>query len=61
MEKLLLLCQSWFSEVSSSGDPELLGMQLDDFISIWNFGTEHGKDLRILDDGTIAKLKSCQF
>ncbi|KAJ7976084.1 BTB/POZ domain-containing protein FBL11 [Quillaja saponaria] len=45
VETLLLKCNRWFSEVSSShefGSPQI---QLDDLIEIWKFGLEHASEV----------------
>lgn len=39
---LLVRCKTWFSEVvSAEVQPQI---QLDDLISIWSFGVEHGEN-----------------
>jgi hypothetical protein len=45
VERLLLKCKVWFSEVSSSKDSGSSQIQLDDLIHIWRFGLECGEDL----------------
>lgn len=45
VERLLLKCKVWFSQVSSSKDSRSPQIQLDDLIHIWRFGLECGEDL----------------
>lgn len=42
VEMLLMRCKTWFSEVVSTEVPPQV--QLDDLISIWSFGLEHGEN-----------------
>ncbi|XP_062166562.1 BTB/POZ domain-containing protein FBL11 isoform X4 [Alnus glutinosa] len=44
VERLLLKCKVWFSEVSSSKDSGSSQIQLDDLIHIWRFGLECAND-----------------
>ncbi|XP_059463633.1 BTB/POZ domain-containing protein FBL11 isoform X2 [Corylus avellana] len=44
VERLLLKCRVWFSEVSSSEDSGSPQIQLDDLIHIWRFGLECAND-----------------
>ncbi|XP_027068538.1 BTB/POZ domain-containing protein FBL11-like isoform X2 [Coffea arabica] len=45
VESLLLQCQLWLSEVTSSKDPLTPKLQVDALIRVWNYGVEHANDL----------------
>lgn len=44
VERLILECRTWFSDVCFSKDNELHQIHLEDLIHIWNFGLEHAND-----------------
>lgn len=59
VERLLLKCRVWFSEVSSSEDSGSPQIQLDDLIHIWRFGLECGEDLS--DVYTVSDDEICKI
>nr|XP_027071455.1 BTB/POZ domain-containing protein FBL11-like isoform X3 [Coffea arabica] len=45
VESLLLQCQLWLREVTSSKDPLTPKLQVDALIRVWKYGVEHANDL----------------
>lgn len=54
VESLLLKCEMWFSEVSSSKGFQSTQIEMEDLIQIWKFGLEHGKQFG-------SKIQKCSL